>query len=122
MTTNPQPRVLARPYHPLLIALILLTLVLVAYTIPMVMSPSTSGVGPIRVEAGGEPASEPNAAPAVIAPVERDEEAAPAAANRLNAGRDRGSGSITGGPLTGPGLGVKDGTDSACPGHKECAP
>ena len=121
MTTN-TPRGLVRPSYMLLLPVVLLALLLIAYGLPKLLAPSTSGFGPAPVVNLGEPAAEPGGVPALIAPTGAGEQAAPNADSKLNAGRDRGSGVITGGPLSGRGLGANDGKDSTCPGGNECAP
>lgn len=113
---RPQPtRVLVRPLVASVAALSLaLWLVLGAAPRPI-------------VEVGNDPApvlrpAGNGAAPAAAPTVTRDQQTGPQNADKkLNAGQDRGAGYITGGPLTGPGLG-SSGNDRRCPGSKECAP
>ena len=122
MTTDPRARAASGSTRSLLFVALLMGALLVAFvfTRPHASMAVNSGSPQQVVSDGGAamPAAPPPAAPVVSDSPEQD-----ASSNdKLNAGRDRSSGVITGGPMTGAGLGEKSGNDRACPGNTECEP
>ena len=122
MTTSTRASTASGSTRSLLLVALLMGALLAAFafTRPHASMAINSGSPQQVVSDGG--AAMPAALPPV-APVASDGPERDASSNdKLNAGRDRSSGVITGGPMTGAGLGEKSGKDRACPGNTECEP